>query len=171
MKTPLLDKIIRYLKSEEWPVERLPETTSVWSSFDGENGPYELLFRTREDEQDVTVVARYAARVPEEMRVAMAEFLARANYGLVLGNFQMDFSDGEIGYKSAICARESVELLGNPILEEVIYTAVVMMDRHYPAVMGVLDGSLTPAEAAEDIEVEEDEGEEHDGDDDGEPTC
>ena len=32
----------------------------------------------------------------------MAEFLTRANYGIMIGNFEMDFNDGEVRYKGAL---------------------------------------------------------------------
>ena len=35
----------------------------------------------------------------ERMLAAMAEFICRANYGLVNGNFELDMSDGEIRFK------------------------------------------------------------------------
>jgi len=30
------------------------------------------------------------------------KFLTRANYGMMIGNFEMDFTDGEIRYKTSI---------------------------------------------------------------------
>jgi hypothetical protein len=41
-------------------------------------------------------------RVPEAKRQAMAEFLTRAKYGLCMGNFEMDFGDGEVRYKASL---------------------------------------------------------------------
>jgi hypothetical protein len=32
----------------------------------------------------------------------VAEFLTRANSGMVIGNFELDFADGEIRYKTSI---------------------------------------------------------------------
>ncbi len=34
--------------------------------------------------------------------MAVAEFITRANFGIVIGNFEIDFSDGEIRYKTSI---------------------------------------------------------------------
>ena len=41
-------------------------------------------------------------KVPEEQRVAVNEFITRANYGLTNGNFEMDFNDGELRYKTNV---------------------------------------------------------------------
>ena len=50
----------------------------------------------------VYLLRGHAHARPEEMRVPMAEFLTRANYGLRIGNFEMDFEDGEVRYKSSV---------------------------------------------------------------------
>ena len=39
-----------------------------------------------------------AGRGAEIKRQDIAEYLTRANYGMVMGNFEMDYSDGEIRY-------------------------------------------------------------------------
>jgi len=39
--------------------------------------------------------------IPEEHRLKMAEFISRANYGLILGNFEIDFLAGELRFKAA----------------------------------------------------------------------
>ncbi|MEO3704272.1 hypothetical protein [Trichormus azollae] len=38
----------------------------------------------------------------KSQRMAVAEFIARGNFGIVIGNFEIDFSDGEIPYKTSI---------------------------------------------------------------------
>lgn len=46
-----------------------------------------------------------AYRVPPEKQTAAAELFTRINYGLPLGTFEMDFSDGEICYRTGIDLR------------------------------------------------------------------
>src|SRR5688500_12466181 len=40
--------------------------------------------------------------VPQEKQREVMEYLTRANYGLSIGNFEMDLRDGEIRYKSSV---------------------------------------------------------------------
>lgn len=162
MKTPLLDRVVKYLKADDWPLELLPEASSAHSDFVGENGRFHVTFRTREDSEDLTVMVQMDSLVPEERRSTLSEFLTRANYGLVLGNFEMDFSDGEVGYKTSICVKQSLDLLTPAVIEELIYTAVIMMDKHFPAIMSVVQGIQTPAEAMEELEEAERDHEEDD---------
>ena len=53
---------------------------------------------------DETVTCYHTApiKAPLEQRAAISEFITRANYGLTNGNFEMDFSDGELRYKTTI---------------------------------------------------------------------
>ena len=53
---------------------------------------------------DETVTCYHTApiKAPLEQRTAISEFITRANYGLTNGNFEMDFSDGELRYKTTI---------------------------------------------------------------------
>ena len=45
-------------------------------------------------------------KVPVEKRAAVCEFITRANYGLTLGNFELDMNDGEIRYKVTLLSHD-----------------------------------------------------------------
>src|SRR5438552_11284376 len=40
-------------------------------------------------------------RVPQQSRAAISEFVTRANSGLIIGNFEMDFADGEVRFRTS----------------------------------------------------------------------
>ena len=40
--------------------------------------------------------------MPAERRLEVSEFLTRANHGLADGNFELDFDDGEVRFKSVL---------------------------------------------------------------------
>jgi hypothetical protein len=89
-------------------------------------------------------------KAAEEVRPAVAEFLTRANYGLYIGNFELDYADGEIRYKSSIDFEGvplSVELIRNTL-----YPALQLMDRYLPGLMKVAYAGMVPAEAINEIE-------------------
>ena len=54
------------------------------------------------------VYARYPVRVPNNRLIAVAEGLARANYGMSCSTLEMDFSDGEVSVKSGIAADANI---------------------------------------------------------------
>lgn len=76
----------------------------------------------------------------------MAEFLSRANYGLKNGNFEFDFNDGEIRYKSFIDC-DDLEPSDN-VLRDSVHCCAAMLNRYFP---GILDIVYYGAEAKEAI--------------------
>ena len=55
------------------------------------------------DEQDLILLYSVCPlRVPAERRPEVSQFLTGANYGLAAGNFELDFEDGEIRYKTVL---------------------------------------------------------------------
>ena len=71
-----------------------------------------------------------------EMMAQMAEFLCRANYGIKNGNFEFDFRDGEIRYKSYIDC-EGVSPSSDMIKNSVGYTSS-MYRRYAPGITDII---------------------------------
>ncbi len=72
--------------------------------------------------------------------MAIAEFITRANYGLVIGNFELDFSDGELRYKTAIDVED--DNLSFALIKQMVYANVIIMDKYLPGIMAVIEGKV-----------------------------
>jgi hypothetical protein len=57
---------------------------------------------------------------------AIAEFLTRANYGMTISNFDLDFADREIRYKTSIDVQG--DFLSFELIKQLVYANVTMMD-------------------------------------------
>jgi hypothetical protein len=79
----------------------------------------------------------------------IAEFLTRANYGMTIGNFELDYTDGEIRYKTSIDVTNAQ--LSSALIKTLVYTNVAMMDEYLPGIQVVLAGA-TPIAAIQAIE-------------------
>ena len=95
----------------------------------------------------------------EGPRPAVAEYLTRANFGLALGNFELDMDRGVVGYKTTHLIERSVPLSESTIAHTVIAN-LAMMDRYLPAMLAVVSGQATPQQAVEQAEARREEGEE-----------
>ena len=74
-----------------------------------------------------------------------AEFLTRANYGLVFGNFEMDMHDGEIRYKTFVpCGGEAPCA---DVIRRSIYVPAMMLDRYGDGLLKVLYSEIYPEKA------------------------
>lgn len=95
--------------------------------------------------------------VPEANRPVVAEYLARVNYGLLLGNFQLDMSDGEISYKTIGCFEEEGEAgLPDGVVARLTFVGFNMFDKYVPGVFAIIYGGKQPKEAYDEIESKED---------------
>ena len=91
-------------------------------------------------------------RAPEVLRPAVVEYLTRANWGLVIGNFELDYADGEIRFKTSVQLNEGELHAG--LLHPLVYGNLDTMDRYLPGLHAVIALQQTPAEAIRAVEQE-----------------
>ncbi len=139
-----------FFSEDDWPTQELDEAT-IRTGFSGKNGKYTCYGRCREAEEQFAFYAISPMNVPEEHRAAIAEFITRANYGMIVGNFEMDFSDGEIRYKASVDVEGSS--LDTAMVKQMVYAAVYMMDKYVPGVMKVVYAGVSPQDAIAEIEA------------------
>ena len=59
----------------------------------------------------------------------MAKYLHMANYGLINGNFELDYRDGEVRYKCHVCT-DGLDSVSKEILERSLDVGIAMMNRY-----------------------------------------
>ena len=69
----------------------------------------------------------------EAKRPEAAEFVARANYGMRIGNFELDMEDGEVRFKVSVDIEGSQ--LTSVMVRNMIACAITCSDRYYPGIM------------------------------------
>lgn len=147
---PLLRLVEEFLAEQEWGWEPIEGENALRFSFRGDNGRWFCFVTARDEQNQLLFYSVLDVNVAEEKRNAMAEFLTRANYGLVLGNFEMDYSDGEIRFKTSIDGGEG--RLPSEAVKPLVFANLVVMDRYLPGIMAVLYSDTTPEEALERVE-------------------
>ena len=68
---------------------------------------------------------------------------------MTLGNFELDYTDGEIRYKTSIDVTNAQ--LSSALIQTLVYTNLAMMDEYLPGIQAILDGA-TPIAAIQSIE-------------------
>jgi hypothetical protein len=143
----------KFMEDDGWHPQTLDENYVYRAYFVGHNGEVTCFAQVRVDLEQFIFYVVMPVRAPAQVRLAVAEYLTRANYGLRIGNFEMDFDDGEVRYKSSLDF-EGVELTSG-LIRNTIYPAVQTMDRYLPGVLSVVFGGKSAEEAIEAIESEE----------------
>ncbi|MGH9125105.1 MAG: YbjN domain-containing protein [Acidimicrobiales bacterium] len=88
-------------------------------------------------------------RIPEGRRAAVGTFVTRANYGMVLGNFEMDLDDGELRFKTSIDV--GGDRLSEALLEHLVLANIAAFGRYLPGIDAVVSGT-EPDAAIESVE-------------------
>lgn len=149
----VLEKLAKMLAQDGWPVEELDDPVALRTMFQGENGKWVCYAHTREDRDQLVFYSYCPVTVPSTNYLAVGEFLHRANFGLILGNFEMDFEQGEIRFRTSLDCEE-VEYT-DALIQPLVYANVMMMDVYLPGLMAVAFGSVSPQDALKEIESEQ----------------
>ena len=85
-----------------------------------------------------------------DTREKIAEYLTRANYGLQIGNFEMDLRDGEIRFK-VFCRSGDIALTEEQITDCFILP-IIQFETYGNDLLAVLFGMKEPEQAIQDAE-------------------
>jgi hypothetical protein len=146
----ILDTVISFLEQDGWPFTQFEGQPVLQLGFRGDNGQWNCYAQAREEQTQFLFYSVCPVNAPEERRLDVAEFLTRANYGLFIGNFELDLDDGEIRYKTSIDVEG--DRLSVALVQQLVYANAFTMDRYLPGIMGVIYGDASPAEAIAGIE-------------------
>ena len=145
----IMDTVAEHLHTEEWHFDQ-PREDAIIANVAGRNANFRLHLFAYEEQEQFSVYAVAPNRASEGMRTAIAEFVTRANYGLRVGNFEVDLSDGEIRFKVSVTVRESA--LSTAMCADMMRASVVTMDHYYPGIVSVLFAGTTPSDAVGQVE-------------------
>jgi hypothetical protein len=144
------ENLQQFMEMDEWNPQAVDGSSAFVCGFRGANGDQRVLAQVNVEREVLLVYAYAMVNVPEHRRSAMAEFVTRANYGMLLGNFELDLRDGEIRYKCSLGFRDVP--LTHPMIAQCLYPAVQVMDQYLPGVLGVGFGDKDPDQVVTEIE-------------------
>jgi hypothetical protein len=141
----ILERIKSLLPEMGWRFAEDPAQPILLMCGGGKHGSYFCVLHVLPEHPLIHFASYVQCRVPEEKRAAIAEFLTRANAGLWLGNFELDFSDGEIRYKTSLHIGDG--LLTADMLSAVLGANLGTIDRFLPGIMSVFWNDVSPEDA------------------------
>jgi hypothetical protein len=146
----LVKRMQDFLFDPEWGFGPGPSDSTLVSHFEGDNGSFIVALSVREDAQQLVFYAYAPDVTPDEHLGAMMELVTRANYGLIIGNFELDLVDGEVRFKVAL----DVEGLEDPtvVVKSHLAAALTTLDQYFPAIVAVQSGEKTAADALAQVE-------------------
>lgn len=151
----LFQTIIDYYDSQSWKYQLDEEAQRIDMRMALKTVDNCRVITFMRNDECFTCYTVFPINVPEEKRLAISEFLSRANYGLIHGNFELDFSDGEIRYKDTTYCGDI--MLAHKNIETLIDVGFVMLDRYAPGIPKMMYGNTSAQEAIDEIEKKDDE--------------
>jgi hypothetical protein len=146
----ILSTIVNFFTEDDWSFTKIQGEPVLRMAFQGKNGKWTCYAKARTEKAQFVFYSICPVSVPESKRLAIAEFITRANYSTIIGNFELDFVSGEIRYKTSIDVEGST--LTFPQIKQLVYTNLMMMDEYLPGIISVIDGDVEARDAIAQIE-------------------
>lgn len=141
----MYQQILNFFKQQNWEYTEIKGKTIAMLGISGENGEFQCIADVNEGEKRLLFLSFCNVNVPKEKRINMSELLTRLNFGQFLGNFEMDFEDGEIRFKTSMYfSHGSPEL---EVIENLIMTNIFAMDASMPAIFNLINENISPLQA------------------------
>ncbi len=115
------------------------------------HGRCDTIIDLQTDDNHVLIYVVWPMFVPPNKRDRIADFLTRANYGIIIGNFEMDYDDGEIRYKSSF-VYDSDTNLSNDVFIRYLNKSFSTFDKYLPGIISVMYAALQPSDAIAQVE-------------------
>ena len=144
---PIFAAMSRFFDEDGWQYQRIESQPALMMGFRGSRGSWRCVAQAREEQKQFVFYSILDQAAGESQRAAVAEFLTRANYGMVIGNFELDHADGEVRFKTSVDGTPSKGVLSLESIGHHVYLNVLMMDRYLGALESVLGGEATPEDA------------------------
>ncbi len=146
----MFDAVVSFFKQDEWTFRQIEGQTVLQLAYEGEHGRWTCYAHILEERAQFVFYSVFGIRAPEAKRAVMSELITRANYGILIGNLEMDWSDGEIRYKTSLDVEG--DCLSPALLEQLVYANVLMTDRYLPGIRAAVEDQVSPVEALEAVE-------------------
>lgn len=147
-QTSLFARVRTFFDENRWNYQRLDGQPVLLTAFIGTSGTWRAAAVVNEVEQQISIFSMVDTQVPDEHRPAVMEYITRANFGLGLGNFEMDLTDDEVRCKTCLSAES--QPFNRAALRMMVRHNAMLMDQFAEGLCKVAQGEQTPLEAIAD---------------------
>ncbi len=135
------ETICKTLESRDWNFTRHDENLTITCGARGEDLPMDIIIIVNPNAQVVSVYSPMPFKIAEEKRVEAALAVCVANFGLVNGTFDYDFSEGEIRFRIVSSFRESI--LSEELFNYMVIIAASTVDDYNDKFLMVSKGMMS----------------------------
>lgn len=110
---------------------------------------FPVYISAKQEHDQLVVYGVLPDNVGEDNRIPVGAFLAALNYGLKIGNFEIDLGDGEVRFRAGIDVEGGT--LTAAMVRSLAAACVLNVDLYATAISSVASGEMTPEEALDDV--------------------
>lgn len=142
----LFERVAGYLDANDWSYTTNEEKKYFSAGCRLKDASVRIILDVYESEdwQRVLVYSCLPVYVPENRRTAVAESITRFNYGMIFGNLDMDFADGEVRVRTIV---ESGGVLTDTMIDRALASNLDTTGRFLASILAVAFGNAAPEKA------------------------
>ncbi len=136
---------LEFFKQEGWSYVAVEDQPELKFVYQGQSGNWMCVVRFQEADYQWLFFSVSPLDAPGERFAETMEYLTRANYGMTIGNFEMDLEDGEVRFKTSLDVRG--DRLSVALVKQHVYDNLHAMDVYLGGLIDVMEGRVTPLAA------------------------
>ena len=127
MKKRIYNTVRKALESEE--LHYLTHDDEFFFSMKCDHSTYDVHLICREEMEYLVVLVTCSLHVPEDRIERMCRWIVEKNYNLILGDFKLDVSDGELSFRHTTLLDEGA--VNQEIVKVAYESAISIFDKSY----------------------------------------
>lgn len=147
----MIDFVQEFLDKEGFSTIKIPNENGIGTRMFGEDIDYSFVVWVNDDSHEIIIYSTFFFNIEKNMLSKIMELITEINYGMQIGNFELDLYDGELKFKTST-VYDSKSGLSESVLRDLVYINMSAMERYYPAIKAVIDGKSSPQKAISNIE-------------------
>ncbi len=136
----IFDAVVQFFEQDEWHVTPGSVENSLETDYPGKHGHLSCIAFAAEPQNQFVFYSIVPVVAPVELIDLVGTFLHRVNYGLIIGNLEMDYSDGEIRFKTSVDVEDTE--LTYELIRNTIHDNILQLEQYLPGIYGLIHGGL-----------------------------
>ncbi len=149
---PIFNIIISFLQANNLQFAKAEDVTVLWFRVKGISGEWTCYAYSKELERQLVLYSFFPYKIKPHKLAAVAEFIARVNYDMMIGNFELNFDTGEVRYKTSVDL--GLHIFEYTMLQSLMEANFACMDTYFEGLMKIIYSSISPEEVVKTIECE-----------------
>jgi hypothetical protein len=150
----LLDSLKTFFAEDNWQFVEIESDPVLRLEYVAEENEWTCYAQALEEDEQFVFYSIAPIKVTQPKLWLCVEYLTRANFNLILGNFELDMDSGLVRFKTSIDVEG--DRLSLSLFRSVVYSNVSIMERYLPGLEAILLNNARPKEVLALAEGEDD---------------